>query len=261
MKKPKEVAEEVLGADPYLKKLLEKATELGGEADQILSALGERVMAKDEYSRAHDQLREKDRAVLAYKTQLDNWYNEKVEALSTGETAKAELAKLKAGAGGTQPPASSAVASLEGYVKKDEIEKYINERVALSENQGLTVMTQLGALVGRHHHTYGEPLDTNALVTFAREKGVGVAAAYDEMFAEKAKALTEKRAAAERKKLEEEIREQVRKEMGHGAYPVGPQEDSSGNTLSGLKQKQGESDYGVQAAINEYYRMSKPPSA
>jgi hypothetical protein len=259
-KKAHEYAAEVLSTDDYLKKILDKIDD--GEKETVLSRLGERIMAKDDYSRGHDELRKKDEAIVAYKGTLDSWYADKLDLIQKGSTALTELEKLKAA--GTSTPSGEASASmkaLEGFVKKEDVDKIVAATVQKSEETGLAVMTQLGTLIGQHHHTYGEPLDTAALISFARSKGSSLMDAYSEMTAERRQKLAEDTAKKEREKLKAEVRAELQKEQGHGVYPIADGETLS-PTLSGLaaqnkKGTNGAEEFGVKAALDEYYKMNR----
>lgn len=260
-KKPHEYANDVLSNDDYLKKLLDKIDD--GDREAVLGRLGEKIMAREDYSRGMDELREKDKAVAAYKGELDNWYSDKLETLTKGTQALTELEKLKKA--GTLEGGSKQLQDLEGYVKKDDVEKFVAERLRNSEEIGIAVMTQLGSVLSQHQHLYGEPLDTSALIAHAKAKGKSIQDAWSELTADKRQALEEKRTKAEREKLRSELRAELQKEMGHGVYPVGPSEDATSPTLAalGFKKKDGEAApaFGVAAAVDEYWRSQKPPSA
>jgi hypothetical protein len=216
-------------------------------------------MARDDYSRGMDELRAKETSLEAYKGTLDGWYKEKLPLLEQGKTASEELARLKA-AGGISTDASATMKALEGFVKKEDVDKYVSEQLRRSEEVGIHVMTQMSGLVAQHQHQYNKPLDTAALLVHARSKNLSLVDAYRELTADDAKALQDKRAKEERSKLEQEIRSQLQKEMGHGVYPVASEESTS-PTLAGLsgqkKSADGAENFGVKAALDEYYRMNK----
>lgn len=249
-KKPNEYAQDVLSNDDYLKKILDKID--GDDKDVVLSRLGERIMAKDDYSRGQDELRTKEQANLAYKNSLDEWYQDKLGVITEGQEA---LKKLKTVEG--QPgPSSQALASLEGYVKKEDAEKIVEARLKNSEEISLAILTQMGNLIGQHQHLYKEPLDTAELISFARGKGLSLVDAYNEKYAEKAAARRADIEKAEREKLKADLRAELQKEMGHGAYPIAADEPST--TLSALGFKRdaaAPSPYGVQAAVEEFHKM------
>lgn len=258
-KKPHEYAYDVLSNSEYTKKLLEKIDD--SERESVLGALGERIMAKDEFSRGMDELRAKDQGVTAYKGELDSWYSEKLEFLSAGAAAIKELETLKKNPSAPAAGGSQQLQSLENYIKKDELDKIVTERVRQSESIGVAVMSQLGDVISKHHHLFGEPLDTTALIAYAQTKGKPIADAWQELTAEKHQALAEKKAKIERENLRAEIRAELQKEGGHGVYPVGAGEDATSPTLAalGFKKKDGEdSGFGVKAAVDEYYRSQKP---
>ena len=254
-KKTHEYAEEVLSNDDYLKKVLEKIEPT--EKEQILSRLGERIMARDDYSRSLDGLREKEAANTAYKATLDNWFTEKLTDLEGGNQARAELEKLKKQipAGGDPNAGSSTIKDLEGYLKKDEAEKAFVAKLRESEEQGLQIYTELTAIGLQHMHEYGKPIDPRAIVNLARQKGITAAAAYSELSTDDRTAAEKRKADAHEKKLREEIENKVRSEMGHGVFPVSPSASVGDSTLSALR-GDGKAAVGVSAAIDDFYKNS-----
>jgi hypothetical protein len=178
--------------------------------------------------------------------------------LDKGAKAIEELEKLKAT---TQPGGSEALKALEGYVKKEDVTKLLGDTVRRSEETGLALLTQMSSLVSQHLHTYKEPLDAPGLINHARSKNMSLTDAYADFTAEKREKLEVERKKDERKKLEEEIRSQLRSEMGHGVYPVGPGEDATSPTLAGLTAQKsktgGDEQFGVKAALDAYYAMNK----
>lgn len=248
-KKKSEYAAEVLQKDDYLKEVLSLIPE--DKKEVILDRLGERVMARDEFSRSMDDLRTKEQANVAYKETLDGWWNEKLSSLEEGDKAKAELAKLK----GNTAPASDALKQLEGFIKKEDHEKIVSERIRASEEAGLNVITSLTKLGLSHLHEYGEALDPDAVVAAARKTNKSLHDAYMDLTTEKREA---KRAKAEKdreEKLRAEIRAELQKEQGHGVFPTGPTltPEMGGSALTGLKKQEGT---GVAAAVEDFFKNS-----
>lgn len=238
-KSKKEVAEGTLSGNAYLKELLSLIPE--EKKETILTALGEEIMPRADYSRAMDDLRSKEQAVAGYKSQLDGWYAEKLGTLE-------EYEKLKANPPAT-PPASGQLASLEGFVKTDEVKKLVSAAIQQSEETSLAVFAPMVKLAAEHLHTYGKPLDPNAVVAHARKNGTNLNDAYLEVTAEDRAARQASLEKAREAKLREEIRAEVLKESGHGIYPVGL--DTGASTLSGLK-PEGQAKYGIAAAIADF---------
>lgn len=243
MAKPREVAEKVLTSNDYLKEVLALIPD--EKKDPILAALGERIMAKEDYSRAQDSLREKEGAITAYKSTLDSWYGSNLEKLEAGSKALEELEKR----GRNQDPAPSAgVAALEGYIKRDDAEKLLAARLRESEEQGLAVMAPLVKLSMQHLHDYGKPLDPDSVIAHARKHGQNLVDAYQDLTADVRQEKAKRAEEAREKKLREEIRAEVLKESGHGIYPVGA--DSGGSGLAGLRSAK--ESVGVAAAIADF---------
>lgn len=247
MPKPREVAEKVLSGNDYLKEVLALIPD--DKKDPILSALGERVMARDDYSRAQDQLRDKEGAVTAYKATLDSWYGANLEKLEAGSKALEALEKAPKDAPAGGAP-SAAVASLEGYIKKEDVEKLLTAKLRESEEQGLSVMAPLVDLTVQHLQEFGKRISPQEIITHARKHGQNLNEAYLDMTSEAREAKSKKDEESKMKKLREEIRAEVLKESGHGVYPVGVDSALGGSALAGLKAPK--EQVGVAAAIADF---------
>lgn len=245
-KKPREVAESVFGSNDYLKKVLALVPD--EDRENVLSALGERVMAKDDYSRSMDDLTKKETAVLSYKETLDTWYGEKAQLLDEAE-------KLKAG-----KPApvveggSAALKDLENYIKKDDLEKIVTARLKNSEETALNLFPRVMDLAVKHLHEYGKPLNPSEVIAHARKMETTLEAGYLDMTKDLREARAAKAEEDRRAKVREEIRAELQKENGHGVFPTGPNPGVE-STLSGLGQDgNNRSSNRLKDAIEDHYK-------
>jgi hypothetical protein len=228
--------------------------------DQVYEHVGEHVMARSDYSRAQDQLKQSADAVLGYKSQLDTWYQTVNQELARGSEALRRLESIKGDEPQTDPAATPATPS---GLKQEDVEKVLAERIGQNEQQTLGLVAYVTTLAQAHYARYGEPLDVGNLIGESRRVGRPLPQVYEEKTREKREALEAKQAKQEREKLREEVRGELlaeQRKSGHGAYPLpGADADPLGNaTLSGLKPAtkeggNGETAYGVRAALDEFY--------
>lgn len=244
-KKPREVAETVFNSNDYLKEVMNLIPD--EKKDTVLSVLGERIMAKDDYSRGMDEVSKRSQAVSSYKETLDSWYGEKAQLLEEAE-------RLKAARPVADPGGSDTLKALEGYIKKDEVEKFINERVRNSEETGLALFPRTMDLAIKHLHEYGQPINPSDVIAFARKNNLSLENGYLEMTRE----TREQKAADQEKqriaKMREEIRAEVVKENGHGIFPVANEPGYEG-ALAGLKGAEDRSSR-ISSAIDDFYKNS-----
>lgn len=252
-KKPVDAASEFISDNEYLKKIMEGVP--SEQKDNVLSFIGEGVLRQSDYSRMMDQLNEKDRVNDAFKGSLDTWYGSNLKALEDGVAAQKELAELKKST--PAAPATGDLSKLEGYIKKDEVEKLVSAARAQSEETGLQVFSHLANLTTLHLHKYGEPIDAKTIIAEARKNGTDLDAAFRSLTAEKETKLAEERDKKKEADLRKSIEAELRQKMGNGAYPVGAGDVGVSPVLGKLGAKSDE-QYGVQAALDEYYKMSRP---
>lgn len=226
--------------------------------ETVLDHVGEHVMLRSDYSRAQDHLREQANAVLNYKGQLDTWYSNIGQELARGSAALQRLEQLKTTPGDEPPQTPPSQPPAPASLRQEDVDKLLQDRIGQTEQQTLGLVAYITSLAQAHYARYSEALDVGNLIADARKQGRPLPAVYEERTREKREALEKKEATAAREKLREEVRAEVLAEVrkgGHGAYPL-PGADSDPNvTLSGLApKKEGDGqDYGVRAALNEFY--------
>jgi len=246
-RKPREAAEKILSDNEYLKELAALIPD--EKKDFILSALGERVMAKDDYSRDRDELVKKEAAVQGYKETLDSWYGEKAQLLEEAE-------RLKAGQKAAAPAeGSAALKDLENYIKKDDLEKIVADRLRNSEETALNLFPRTMDLAVEHLQNYGTALKPTELVAYARKNGMTLENAYLDMTKDAREAKAAKAEEARVAKIREEIRAEITKEQGHGVFPVAPDSGIEGalSHLGGSDQANDRSKR-LSAAIEDHYK-------
>lgn len=250
---PRERAQEVLTNDEYLKTLLDGMP--ADKKDTILEKLGGYMLKQDEFNRLANQ-------TTAHRERLDVWYAENQAAIAEGLEAKAELERLKAeGTQAGKPPAGDDEDEITKTMKKDppsgltkdEVERMLAERQALIEQRGLYTIGNVYELGLDHFKRFGEKLDITGLYETARKNQVDLNTAYQIFAKDK---IDEANEAAEKQKFEmlkAKAREEALRELSQNPnLPYIPPTTEPG-VLSGLKD--GNKQHGVQAAVEEFYRM------
>lgn len=245
-RKPREAAEAVFGSHDYLKEVLNLIPD--EKKDTVLSVLGERIMAKDDYSREKDDLVKKEAAVASYKETLDGWYGEKAQLLEEAERLKAEKKQAAPVEG------SAALKDLENYIKKDDLEKIVADRLRNSEETALNLFPRVMDLSVKHLHEYGKPLNPSEVIAHARKSNMTLENAYLDMTKEARDLKTAEAEKAKLEKIRAEIRAEVVKEQGHGVFPVAPDSGIEG-ALSGLASKDGgDKSSRISSAVEDFYK-------
>jgi hypothetical protein len=160
--------------------------------ETLRPVIGERVLAKDDYSRAHDALREErqrfEAEVNEAKTRIDGWQD------WYGKTAQ-ELAQLREKAQtyestyGTLDPSHPQPR----YVTADDIDKRLNETLQGRDAAAIAFADQLTDVKIDHFRTWGEKLNTKDFLKFADQAKLPLDLAYDRYTQERrdAKAQTD----------------------------------------------------------------------
>lgn len=230
----------------------------------ILTAVGDGTLAQDEFSRLTNELTGK-------KTELDT----RAQELEEQAAEQTRLATAQAEWWGTNKPRLDTFAQLikdgviddKGAVKakpggsptvatgitQDQLnEALINERAAV-----LGFERDRSILQKRHFDTFGEWLDTAALLTHPQVGTVGLVGAYDIVYKDRlAKHVTDTATAAEAK-IRADERAKVQGEMAAMPYPMSPG-PSSGSPLDALTAK---TDTVVDAATAHYQRLQQEHAA
>lgn len=252
-KSKKERAQEVLTSDDYLKKVLQYVPE--AEQADLLERLGDHVLMRDDYSRLSDEatqaktLAEQQKALsdkiyadnLKWKAENEAFLKNKLDELTKKEQALATTSNLA-------PDFDPSK-----FLTKEEAAKLTAEARRDVEAQSLALTDAIDSLRARHFKEFGEYLTQGELISHARKIGKPVDQAYEDLtrtrYEEKSKKATEDWKAAERAKIEKEIRSS----LGAAAvYPV----NNEPTTLAGIVvNKPGETaqanpKYGVAAAVN-----------
>lgn len=261
----KEVIDEMAKYLPEEQQSVFRDTVTGSEA--ALKYLGDAALMRSDYSRRQDELAEKQAELEAYKNQLDEWYQEKLPVIEAGSRAMASDGNDEPPTTPTSPirtPAAPQV-DLKDYIKKSELESLIAQRAAQLEQRSALLGAAVSSLGFKHQKDFNEPIEPlmPQIYDLAAKKQIPLDAAYAEVTAERRAALEEQRQKEARKKLKEELRQEILTEQR--ANPMLPYAPSTTepSTLTGLTKDASKQptagEYGVQAAVDEFYRSQGRP--
>jgi hypothetical protein len=258
----KEVGEEflqgVLALVPEDKRDSIKETLTGIDVEQLGGPI---VEAETKAEEAIAKAAKDGELVGKYKQNLDKWYGEMLPQLKKGEEAAAELERLKASPPDPDnPDPTTQTPAPPPGLTKDEVSKQLADALAASERGAVGAIAYFNRLGMEHFQRFNEVLDVANLLKEAEAAGMPVPQFYEQKFAGKFAELDEKAAKEKEDQIRKDEREKVEKELrsreGHRAYPLPGTEPETPTTLVGLKGGDGKdagSDYGVKAAIDEFY--------
>lgn len=237
-----------------LKRGKEVSEELGLSitSDELLTALGERTLRQDEFSRQMNAI-QADKT--AYHKQVDEWWGQKRNDLNTLAEAKARLerenAELKARRGNDndddddddddqQRPAGLSETQIDEILKK---RGFVTQDVltnSLQQFQGTAIplVAYLTTLGHQHRDEFGETLNQNELIKYCQEQNIQIdRGGYEQFVAGLRKKNAEKVRAEEIKQAEERGREAYIAELRRSEGPpdtVSPDMFAKGSPLRGL---------------------------
>lgn len=219
------------------------------EAADALTLLGDGVLARSDYSKQKDTLDTLQGQLQADYDRLNAWYADNEPKLAGYATLESELARLKAGTGGTPPPTPPADGG-KPSMTKEELEAFLNER----DQSYAAVLGLTNKLTATHLKDFGEVLDTSELIDYARKNRMSLDAAYQTKFAEQLKA---KRDAVETERINKLADERVAEKLkGLNVTQPFPLRNQSPSVLDILEsQTDKPANHTLESAVAEYERL------
>jgi hypothetical protein len=144
----------VLAKLPQEQQAQAKAIFDAAEAKDAVTLIGDSTLARSDYSRSMDQMREKEAALNEYYTRLDGWYTDN----------KAALDEARASGRPDPAPTPQPTPAPSGMISSDEIRRIANEAINEAGRDYIAVTAFLTTQGARHSHMFGEPLDMTELV-------------------------------------------------------------------------------------------------
>ena len=247
----------VLSKLPAEQQAQAKAIFEAAEAKDAVTLLGDGALARSDYSRSMDTLREKEQALTEYYTRLDGWYTENKSALDaaarpgTGDPAR-EPARDPA----REPAPNSNVA-----LSADDIRRIANDAINEAGRDYIAVSAFLATQGARHSHLFGEPLDMTELVANPKlgkpvygqpGRVYSLQDAYLERYGER---IHTKQREAEDKRINDEVDKRLteRLKATQSGHPFPLRQESS--PLDVLTTKDGPAQHTLDSAVAEYERL------
>lgn len=212
------------------------------EAADALTAVGDGVLARADYSRAMDDIKAKETTLTSDYDNLNAWYTENKDRLGKVESLEQQIAKLQG-----QPPPKPVDPVVPAGLTREDVDKILLERdKGYARVLGLT--TQVAA---RHLRVFGEEPDMQGVIEIATKKGLSLEDAYREKYSDQ---LAEKAKAAEHDRVEKLVTERLAEERKKQAEHPFPLRNASPSVLDVLEQKDRPA-HDVDSAVAEYERL------
>jgi hypothetical protein len=228
------------------------------EAKDAVSLAGDGALARSDYSRSMDSLREKEQALNEYYVRLDGWYADNKAAL--------DAVRTNGGGDPTPPqgqpqgqPAPAAGGNL--ALTQDDIRRIANDAINEAGRDYIAVSAFLATQGARHSHLFGEPLDMTELVANPKlgkpvygqpGRVYSLQDAYLERYGER---IQKKQQEAEDKRINDEVDKRLsdRLKQTHSGHPFPLRQESS--PLDVLQTKDGPAQHTLDSAVAEYERL------
>jgi hypothetical protein len=239
------------------------------EGKEAVTLIGDGALARSDYSRSMDTLREKEGALQEYYTRLDGWYKDNQTAL--------EQARAGNGNGNGHPnPAPNPNPNPDpnhpnpaptGVLSAADIRRIADEAVNEAGRDYIAVTAFLATQGARHSHLFSEPLDMTELVNNPKlgkpilgqpGRVYSLADAYQEKYGER---LAAKQKEAEDKRFNDEVekRLQDRIRATPSSHPFPLRQEAS--PLDALATKDGPAAHTLDTAVAEYERLQQARGA
>jgi|SRR5215510_12578409 len=229
------------------------------DAKEAVTLAGDGALARSDYSRNMDTLRDKERELTEYYTRLNGWYAVNKEAL---DRAKEQQTTPP---GAPTPPAPNPNGTGGGgaatVLTAADIRKIADDAVNEAGRDYIAVTAFLATQGARHSHLFGEPLDMTELVNNPKlgKPVVGqpgriysLQDAYSEKYGER---LAAKNKEMEDKRFNDEVEKRLAERIKQttSVHPFPLRAESS--PLDVLSTKEGPAAHTLDTAVAEYERL------
>jgi hypothetical protein len=222
------------------------------EAKDAVTVIGDSTLARSDYSRSMDSLREKEQALTEYYQRLDGWYTDNKAALDEARTR-----------GGPDPAPTPAPAPTPTAMQlsQADIRRIADEAINEAGKDYIAVTAFLTTQGARHSHLFGEPLDMTELVANPKlgkpvygqpGRVYSLQDAYTEKYGERLRA---KQQETEDKRINDEVEKRLgeRLRTTPTSHPFPLRAESS--PLDVLSTKDGPAVHTLDSAVAEYERL------
>lgn len=225
------------------------------EAKEAVTLLGDGALARGDYSRHMDDLREKEQALTTYYTQLDGWYKDNQTALTEARDVRAR---------GGDPAAPAAASGSPGLqspaMTPEQIRQIANDAINDAGRDYIAVSAFIATQGDWHRHVFGEPLDATELVNNPKlgrpivgqpGRVYSLQDAYNEKYGAR---IHEKQQAAEEERFNAEVEKRLTERTRASASQPFPLRSES-SPLDVLSIKDGPASHTLDSAVAEYERL------
>jgi hypothetical protein len=234
-----------------------KAVFDAAEAKEAVALIGDGALARSDYSRHMDTLREKETSLTDYYTKLDGWYKDNQSALAAARDATAR----GNGNGNGDPADPNAKPALQTpAVSPDEMRRIANEAINEAGRDYIAVSGFIATQAGWHQHVFNEPLDMTELVNNPKlgrpivgqpGRVFSLQDAYNEKYGER---IAAKNREAEDKRINDEVDKRLAERTRASASQPFPLRSES-SPLDVLTTKDGPAVHTLDSAVAEYERL------
>jgi sulfur transfer complex TusBCD TusB component (DsrH family) len=246
----------VLAKLPEEQRAQAKAIFDAAEAKDAVTLLGDGTLARADYSKSMDSLRDKEGALNEHYERLNNWYTVNKDALEEAKALKERGPAPPADPlpPSDKPPIQSAALSAE------DVRRLADEAVNSAGRDYIAVSAFIASQGLRHLHMFGEPLDALELVQnpkvgrpIAGQPGriYSLQDAYLEKYGER---IATRQKEAEDKRINDEVEKRlVERTKQQSTHPFPLRNESS--PLDVLQSKEGPAAHTLDSAVAEYERL------
>jgi hypothetical protein len=248
----------VLSKLPAEQQAQAKAIFDAAEAKDAVVLLGDGALARSDYSRSMDSIREQERTLNEYYTRLDGWYTENKATLDSARGNGGDMAHAPHSPAG--PAVGGNVAAAVALTQED-IRRIANDAVNEAGRDYIAVSAFLATQGARHSHLFGEPLDMTELVASPKlgkpiygqpGRVYSLQDAYLERYGER---IQKKQQEAEDKRINDEVTKRLGEKLKEtsSSHPFPLRQESS--PLDVLQTKDGPAAHTLDSAVAEYERL------
>ncbi|HEY6416087.1 MAG TPA: hypothetical protein VIX41_07615 [Acidimicrobiales bacterium] len=232
-------------------------------AKEAVTLAGDGALARGDYSRNMDTLREKERELTAYYERLNGWYADNRTALDRAREAEGAAS---GGSSAPQPASGGLVTPVQpaapppGALTAADIRRIADEAVNDAGRDYIAVTAFLATQGARHAHLFGEPLDMTELVAHPKlgrpvvgqpGRVYSLQDAYLDQYGER---LAAKQKEFEDKRFNEEVEKRLAARVAQQTpHPFPLRAESS--PLDVLSTKDGPAAHNLDTAVAEYERL------
>jgi len=225
------------------------------EAKDAVVLLGDGALARSDYSRSMDAIRDKEQALNDYYVRLDGWYADNKATIDAARTTPSPEPQAPE----RQPAAPAAGGNV--ALTHDDIRRIANDAVNEAGRDYIAVSAFLATQGARHSHLFGEPLDMTELVANPKlgkpvygQPGriYSLQDAYLERYGER---ISKRQQEAEDKRINDEVDKRLgdRLKQTASGHPFPLRQETS--PLDVLQTKDGPAAHTLDSAVAEYERL------